>query len=200
VPRGPPRAARRGCAVRAALAWHRQKALGLVGPGWVPFNMFRAVTDDTSWNEEVTALVALPFVARLVAPLVDPACWAAVKLLSRVVAMMVAAARGRGQQAGGLPASGFARSSKEFRGFTSSDVSRRGSSWDLALARSGHSNGEAVLAAAARLLLLHWLQPVVFLAALQHHGAELDQWQVSLMYALATKEIMYLVETLSAPV
>ena len=67
------------------------------------------------------------------------------------------------------------------------------STWANAVAALGWGPCGALLAALARLLLFHWLQPLVYLAGLAAFWSELGFWQAAFATVVAAREVAYLV-------
>jgi hypothetical protein len=83
-------------------------------------------------------------------------------------------------------------------GFTMGDAQQSTSSWARAVAANGQSARGAWVAAAARLLLWHWLPPALYLLALRSYRDRLAGYQLFFASMLAAGQAAYLLATLAA--
>ena len=77
-------------------------------------------------------------------------------------------------------------------------LDQTGSSWAKVVATNGQSPLGAAAAAAARLLLWHWLQPALYFAVFGAYWPELNGWQRGFGGAVAAREALYFLTTAAA--
>ena len=82
-------------------------------------------------------------------------------------------------------------------GFTVRMLINSGSSWAKALEANGQSPYGATVAAATKLLLWHWLQPVLYFVVFVCLWDDLDIWQILFGSVVAVREALYVLTTLA---
>eukprot|EP01045_Picozoa_sp_COSAG04_P019762 COSAG04_NODE_1952_length_5149_cov_76.130099_2_plen_316_part_00 len=85
----------------------------------------------------------------------------------------------------------------ELRGYTCTDLYSHDSSWSLALRKNELSHRTAVVQATLRLLLLHWLQPLVHFVVFGMYWRHIDWVQQIFGVGIVLREVLYLLSTIT---